>query len=88
MKESLLAYSEANSVTVFHLLFRKIRRRYHWNFDKDKIIFVDEEGNEFMPSYAYDPRLVKVEDTYYVIWCQDFYGASIGMAKQKTLRHL
>ena len=24
---------------------------------------------------------VKVEDTYYIIWCQDFYGASIGMAK-------
>ena len=34
-----------------------------------------------MPVYAYDPRLVKVEDTYYIIWCQDFYGASIGMAK-------
>lgn len=58
----------------------------HWNFDKDKIIFVDEEGNEFMPSYAYDPRLVKVEDTYYVIWCQDFYGASIGMAKTKDFK--
>lgn len=53
----------------------------HWNFDKDKIIFKDEDGNDFMPYYAYDPRLVKVEDTYYVIWCQDFYGASIGMAK-------
>lgn len=39
------------------------------------------DGNEFMPQYAYDPRLVKVEDTYYIIWCQDFYGASIGMAK-------
>ena len=34
-----------------------------------------------MPVYAYDPRLVKVEDTYYIIWCQDFYGAAIGMAK-------
>ncbi|MBD5157711.1 MAG: glycosylase [Butyrivibrio sp.] len=53
----------------------------HWNFDKDKIIFKDEDGNDFMPYYAYDPRLVKVEDVYYVIWCQDFYGASIGMAK-------
>ena len=39
-----------------------------------------------MPSYAYDPRLVKVEDTYYVIWCQDFYGASIGMAKTKDFK--
>lgn len=39
------------------------------------------DGNEFMPQYAYDPRLVKVEDTYYIIWCQDFYGAAIGVAK-------
>ena len=53
----------------------------HWDFDKEKIPFVDEEGKPFMPKYAYDPRLVKVEDTYYIIWCQDFYGASIGMAK-------
>ncbi len=48
----------------------------HWDFEKDKIRFVDEEGNEFMPRYAYDPRLVKLEDTYYIIWCQDFYGAA------------
>jgi beta-1,4-mannooligosaccharide/beta-1,4-mannosyl-N-acetylglucosamine phosphorylase len=53
----------------------------HWEFDKDKIPFVDEEGKPAMPVYAYDPRLVKVEDTYYIIWCQDFYGASIGLAK-------
>ena len=53
----------------------------HWEFDQDKIPFQDEDGNAFMPEYAYDPRLVKVEDTYYIIWCQDFYGASIGMAK-------
>lgn len=37
----------------------------HWNFDKDKIPFVNEKGEPFMPVYAYDPRLVKVEDTYY-----------------------
>lgn len=53
----------------------------HWTFDKEKINFVNEKGESFMPKYAYDPRLVKVEDTYYVIWCQDFYGASIGVAK-------
>ena len=53
----------------------------HWNFDENKINFVDEDGKPFMPVYAYDPRLVKVEDTYYIIWCGDFYGAAIGMAK-------
>ena len=40
----------------------------HWEFDANKIPFQDEDGNDFMPEYAYDPRLVKVEDTYYIIW--------------------
>ena len=53
----------------------------HWEFDAQKIPFVDEKGEPFMPPYAYDPRLVQVEDAWYVIWCQDFYGASIGVAK-------
>ena len=53
----------------------------HWNFDQEKVPFVDEKGRSFMPAYAYDPRLVKVEDSYYAIWCQDAYGAAIGMAK-------
>lgn len=53
----------------------------HWNFDKEKIRFTDENGELFEPSYAYDPRLIKIEDTYYIIWCQDAYGAALGMAK-------
>lgn len=53
----------------------------HWTFEKEKIIFVNEDGEKFLPKYAYDPRLVKVEDTYYIMWCQDFYGAAIGVAK-------
>ena len=52
----------------------------HWTFEPDKLQFVDEKGEPFQPIYAYDPRLVKVEDTYYIIWCQDFWGAAIGMA--------
>ncbi len=53
----------------------------HWQFDPEKIPFTDENGKPFMPLYAYDPRLVRIEDTYYIIWCQDFWGAAIGMAK-------
>ena len=42
---------------------------------------VNEAGEPYMPRYAYDPRLVKVEDAYYIIWCTDFYGAALGLAK-------
>lgn len=30
--------------------------------------------------YAYDPRLCKVDDTFYISWCTDYHGPTIGMA--------
>lgn len=57
-----------------------------WDFERSKIRFVDKDGAPAQPVYAYDPRLVKVEDTYYVIWCQDFHGASIGLAETKDFK--
>lgn len=53
----------------------------HWEFDEERIDFKDEDGNSVSFKCAYDPRLVKVDDTYYAMWCEDFFGASIGMAK-------
>lgn len=52
-----------------------------WDIDTNPIQFVDEDGQSYMPKYAYDPRLVKVEETYYIIWCTDFNGAALGFAK-------
>jgi len=69
-----------------YIYFGTSRDAIHWEFEKEKINFVDENGKTFMPLYAYDPRLVKVEDTYYIIWCQDMYGASIGMAKTQDFK--
>lgn len=59
----------------------------NWEFDTEKIKFKDKDGNDFMPKYAYDPRLVEIEGIYYLMWCQDFYGASIGMAKTTDFKH-
>jgi beta-1,4-mannooligosaccharide/beta-1,4-mannosyl-N-acetylglucosamine phosphorylase len=75
---------QTNGVPYIYL--GRSRDAIHWDFDQSKIPFVDEQGKPFMPVYAYDPRLVKVEDTYYVIWCGDFYGASIGVAKTKNFK--
>ncbi len=52
-----------------------------WEFERNRIPFQDETGEPFMPGYAYDPRLVQVEDSYYILFCTDFYGAAIGLAK-------
>ncbi|AGC68131.1 glycosidase [Thermoclostridium stercorarium subsp. stercorarium DSM 8532] len=58
-----------------------------WEFEKEKIQFVNEKGEPFMPRYSYDPRLIKIEDTYYIVWCTDFYGPTLGLAKTKDFKH-
>lgn len=69
-----------------HIYLGKSHDGINWEIDNCKIPFTDENGNPFMPGYAYDPRLVKVEDTFYIMWCTDFFGASIGMAKTKDFK--
>lgn len=69
-----------------HVYFGTSDDALNWNFCEEKIKFIDEDGNPFQPIYAYDPRLIKVEDTYYAIWCQDMYGAAIGMAKTNDFK--
>ncbi len=69
-----------------HLYLGHSRDGIHWTYEKERIAFVNEKGEPFLPRYEYDPRLVKVEDTYYIIWCTDFYGAALGLAKTKDFK--
>jgi len=70
-----------------HLYMGYSKDGIHWTYENEKIPFVNEKGEPFMPRYAYDPRLVKVEETYYIIWCTDFYGAALGLAKTTDFKH-
>ncbi|MGG4552668.1 MULTISPECIES: glycoside hydrolase family 130 protein [Paenibacillus] len=58
----------------------------NWSIEEERIAFVDEAGKPFQPNYAYDPRVIKVDGTYYIIWCTDFYGAAIGAAKTQDFK--
>ena len=58
----------------------------HWEYDQEKIHMKDESGKDWDPFYAYDPRCVRIDDTYYIIWCGDFNGAAIGLAKTKDFK--
>ena len=69
-----------------HLRMGRSTDGLDWIIDEQPIQFKDEAGQPYMPRYAYDPRLVKVEETYYIIWCTDFYGAAIGVAKTQDFK--
>ncbi|WP_160691283.1 glycoside hydrolase family 130 protein [Clostridium sp. C2-6-12] len=57
-----------------------------WEIEDEEIHWKDEEGNDYQPNYSYDPRLVKIEDTYYIIWCTDFCGAALGLGCTKDFK--
>lgn len=58
----------------------------HWDINHEEIQWVDESGSPYQPSYAYDPRLVKVDDLYYIIFCTDFGGAALGLGVTEDFR--
>lgn len=59
--------------------FGRSKDGIHFDIDDNIIPWVDEQGKPNPISYGYDPRFVKIDDAYYVIWCDDMNGASIGM---------
>ncbi len=57
-----------------------------WNIGPDPIHWVDEMGKPNPTSYAYDPRLVQIEDNFLIVWCDDLHGASIGLGMTKDFK--
>lgn len=57
------------------------------NLDLDPINWVDENGEPHPTSYSYDPRVVQIEDTYYIVWCDDMNGPSIGLGKTTDFKN-
>lgn len=56
------------------------------DLNPDPIRWIDEDGKPNPTSYSYDPRVVRIDDTYYVQWCDDMNGPSIGLGKTKDFK--
>ena len=65
----------------------KSKDAIHWDIENTVIKFINEDGSPAEPIlYGYDPRLAKIEDTYYITWCNFFYGPTIGIARTKDFK--
>ncbi len=53
---------------------------YNWTLENDPIEFECAEPEIAHFEYGYDPRVVWIEDRYYVTWCNWFHGPTIGAA--------
>nr|WP_307992878.1 glycoside hydrolase family 130 protein [uncultured Niameybacter sp.] len=87
-EEGFIGVFRAETKTgVPYLYLGRSKDGINWVYEEEKIKFIDENGNAFDPIYAYDPRLIKVEDIYYIIWCTEFYGAALGLAKTTDFKN-
>jgi len=51
-----------------------------WKFNPEEIRFESEDPEVGRWEYGYDPRVTRIDDTYYVLWCNGYHGPTIGMA--------
>ncbi len=52
----------------------------HWTINPDRIQFQGDDPEVLRWEYGYDPRVVWLEDRYYVTWCNGYHGPTIGIA--------
>ncbi len=52
----------------------------NWNIDPEPLCLIDKEGKK-TKVMGYDPRVVKIDDVYYVIFCNCVNGPTICIAK-------
>jgi hypothetical protein len=63
----------------------------NWEIERERIELVSDDPEVGDLSYAYDPRLCKIDDTYYITWCGGHNGPTISIASTadfKTFRQL
>ncbi|HHY10681.1 MAG TPA: glycosidase, partial [Firmicutes bacterium] len=51
-----------------------------WEIEEEPIQFISQDPEIGRFEYAYDPRVVWIEDRYYVTWCNGYHGPTIGVA--------
>jgi beta-1,4-mannooligosaccharide/beta-1,4-mannosyl-N-acetylglucosamine phosphorylase len=50
-----------------------------WNIDNEPISFIKTSPDLPDSEYKYDPRVVFIDDRWYIIWCNGYHGPCIGL---------
>ena len=65
-----------------HLYVGHSKDGIHFEFEKEQIHFVNEKGEKVPDTnYQYDPRVIPFDDFFFIVWCDDFAGPTIAIAK-------
>ena len=58
----------------------------NWEIDPEPIPFRLADQELGKSRYKYDPRVVLIEDKYYITWCNDYHGPTIGVGYTKDFK--
>jgi len=50
-----------------------------WEIEDNPIQFIKVDSELPDSDYKYDPRVIFIEDRFYIVWCNGYHGASLGM---------
>lgn len=56
------------------------RDGFKWDINEEDVKFSGADAEVANWVYGYDPRVCKIEDKYYVTWCNGYHGPTIGVA--------
>ena len=62
---------------------------YDWQLSDNRIVWKPEDNSVREISdfqYSYDPRVVWLEDRYYVTWCNGYHGPTIGVGYTRDFK--
>jgi beta-1,4-mannooligosaccharide/beta-1,4-mannosyl-N-acetylglucosamine phosphorylase len=58
-----------------------------WELDPEPLRIESDDPAVFVSAYSYDPRLTRLEDTYYLTWCNSTeHGPTVGLAATADFR--
>jgi beta-1,4-mannooligosaccharide/beta-1,4-mannosyl-N-acetylglucosamine phosphorylase len=55
----------------------------NWDISNDPIQFTGADPDIAKMEYSYDPRITKLDDCYYIQWCNGYHGPTIGLARTR-----
>jgi len=71
----------------FTLHLGKSKDGIKWDIEPEKINFISDNPEVSVSNYSYDPRITKINDTYYITWCNSSgSGPCIGLAETKDFK--
>ncbi|MBN2023744.1 MAG: glycoside hydrolase family 130 protein [Pirellulales bacterium] len=57
-----------------------------WRIEPEPLRFDEDDTGANHAAYAYDPRVCRIDGTYYVTWCSGHNGPTIGIAQTRDFR--